>query len=85
MKLVKHHYYVFPCQNPKCGIVGNPIYFYVLPVRVKQICYDENRKYTRAKCNKCASNVIVFFNTLPSKFRNLKAIHKEKYIPNLIS
>ena len=71
MKPLDNHYYGFPCQdNIFCN--ENKNYFYLLPVRVRQICYEEGKKYTRAKCNRCASCVVVYFDTLPEKFTNLE-------------
>ena len=84
MKFVNHHYYVFPCQNPNCSTGINTIYFYTLPARIRQICLNENKNYTRAKCNKCASNIIVYFNSMPSIFKNLNVIEKDKSLPKLI-
>ena len=69
MKPLDNHYYGFPCQNENCNTSKN--YFYLLPVRVRQICYEEGKEYTRAKCNNCASCVVVYFDTLPEKFINL--------------
>ena len=80
LKPIDNHYYAFPCQNRHCNASNS--YFYLLPVRIRQICYDENAEYTRAKCNRCSSNIIVFFNQLPKKFYNIKG--HEPY-PNLIS
>lgn len=80
LKPIDNHYYAFPCQNQHCNNndTNKNSYFYLLPVRIRQICYDENAEYTRAKCNRCSSNIIVFFNQLPKKFRNIKG--HEPYI-----
>lgn len=81
LKPLDNHFYAFPCQNNKCNttIVNNatkPHFFYLLPVKVRQICYEEGSEYTRAKCNGCASNIIVFFNQVPNKFKNLSNINQ---------
>ena len=70
MKPLDNHYYAFPCQA--CNTADAINYFYLLPVRVRQICYEEGKEYTRAKCNRCASCIVVYFDTLPDKFINLK-------------
>lgn len=73
IRLMKHthnHYYAFPCQNSNCQN-GTNSYFYLLPTKIAQLCRDEGKEYTRAKCNRCSSNVIVYFDTIPIKFLNL--------------
>jgi hypothetical protein len=77
LKPLDNHFYAFPCQNNKCNTISNkPHFFYLLPVKVRQICYEEGSEYTRAKCNGCASNIIVFFNQVPNKFKNLSHINQ---------
>ena len=71
MKHLPNHYYSFPCQNSKCQNAQNS-YFYLLPTKVAQICRDEGREYTRAKCNRCSSNIVIYFNHLPDKFSHLQ-------------
>lgn len=70
MKPTHNHYYAFPCQNSNCQN-GTNSYFYLLPTKIVQLCRDEGKEYTRAKCNRCSSNVIVYFDTIPNKFINL--------------
>ncbi len=70
MKHTNNHYYAFPCQNDKCQNLKNK-YFYLLPTKIAQLCQEEGKEYTRAKCNRCASNVIVYFDKIPQKFLNL--------------
>ena len=73
IRLMKHthnHYYAFPCQNSNCQN-GTNSYFYLLPTKIAQLCRDEGKEYTRAKCNRCSSNVIVYFDNIPTKFLNL--------------
>ena len=69
LKPLDNQYFGFPCQNHKCNT--NKFYFYLLPVRVRQICFEENKEYTRAKCNRCGSNIIVYFDKIPKKFESL--------------
>ena len=77
LKPLDNHFYAFPCQNSNCNTISNkPHFFYLLPVKVRQICYEEGSEYTRAKCNGCASNIIVFFNQVPNKFKNLSNINQ---------
>ena len=86
LKPLDNHFYAFPCQNKKCNtIYKKPHFFYLLPVKVRQICYEEGSEYTRAKCNGCASNIIVFFNQVPTKFKNLSNINSNIEIPSLIT
>ena len=86
LKPLDNHFYAFPCQNKKCNTTYNkPHFFYLLPVKVRQICYEEGSEYTRAKCNGCASNIIVFFNQVPNKFKNLSNINSDIKIPSLIT
>ena len=76
LKPLDNHYYGFPCQNEKCNTSSTAnYYFYLLPVRIRQMCFEEGKKYTRAKCNHCASNIIVYFDILPSKFKNLNVLN----------
>ena len=70
LESLDNHYYGFPCQNEKCN--SNKFYFYLLPVRIRQVCLEENKSYTRAKCNNCGSNIIVYFHSIPRKFINLR-------------
>ena len=72
MKPLDNHYYAFPCQNQNCNKSATIHYFYLLPVRVRQICYEQGKEYTKAKCNRCASCIVVYFDTLPDKFINLQ-------------
>ena len=86
LKPLDNHFYAFPCQNKKCNTTyKKPHFFYLLPVKVRQICYEEGSEYTRAKCNGCASNIIVFFNQVPTKFKNLSNINSNIEIPSLIT
>lgn len=86
LKPLDNHFYAFPCQNSNCNTTYNkPHFFYLLPVKVRQICYEEGSEYTRAKCNGCASNIIVFFNQVPTKFKNLSNINSNIEIPSLIT
>ena len=86
LKPLDNHFYAFPCQNSNCNTISNkPHFFYLLPVKVRQICYEEGSEYTRAKCNGCASNIIVFFNQVPNKFKNLSHINQTDQNKSIIS
>ena len=82
LKPLDNHYYGFPCQNSTCNGTEKT-YFYLLPVRIRQLCYDENVDYTRAKCNRCSSNIIVYFHQPPKKFTGLKNNIQTTYLDSL--
>ena len=60
-------------------------YYYILPERIRSIAMEEGSEYTRAKCNGCSSNIIVFFNKIPDKFKHYKKLMENKYIEDIIS
>lgn len=73
LKLVDNHFYVMECQNPHCNTTKR--FYYQLPVRLHLQCLEQGKTYTRAKCNNCCSNIVVYFDSLPSKFANLEYIN----------
>lgn len=73
LKLVDNHFYVMECQNPQCNATKKRFY-YQLPVRLHLQCLEQGKTYTRAKCNNCCSNIVVYFDSLPSKFANIDYI-----------
>lgn len=88
LSLTSNHYRVLPCFNHKKNSKGMSDYYYILPERIRSVAMEEGSEYTRAKCNGCASNIIVFFNKIPDKFKHYKKLmqkKKNKYIKDIIS
>jgi hypothetical protein len=73
LSFTANHYRVLPCFNP---IHNSNTYYYILPERIRKVVMEEGKEYTRAKCNGCASNIIIFFNKLPDKFKYYEAIEE---------
>ena len=85
LSLTSNHYRVLPCFNHKKNSKGMSDYYYILPERIRSVAMEEGSEYTRAKCNGCASNIIVFFNKIPDKFKHYKKLMENKYIEDIIS
>jgi len=79
LAFTENHYRVLPCFNPKHG---KNKHYYILPERIRKVAMEEGKEYTRAKCNGCASNIIIFFDKLPDKFKYYEAIKGEPDILN---
>jgi hypothetical protein len=74
LSFTENHYRVLPCFNP---IHKSNTHYYILPERIRKVAMEEGKEYTRAKCTGCASNIIIFFNKLPDKFKYYEAIKGE--------
>jgi len=81
LAFTSNHYRVLPCFNPK-HIENSNKHYYILPERIRKVAMEEGKEYTRAKCNGCASNIIIFFDKLPDKFKYYEAIKGEPDIVN---
>jgi len=82
LSFTENHYRVLPCFNP---IHKSNTHYYILPERIRKVAMEEGKEYTRAKCNGCASNIIIFFDKLPDKFKYYEAIKGEPDIVNGIN
>ena len=74
LAFTENHYRVLPCFNP---IHKSNTHYYILPERIRKVAMEEGKEYTRAKCTGCASNIIIFFDKLPDKFKYYEAIKGE--------
>jgi hypothetical protein len=91
LAFTSNHYRVLPCFNPK-HIENSNTYYYILPERIRKVAMEEGKEYTRAKCNGCASNIIIFFDKLPDKFKYYEEIiaepdivkDKDKFINDIL-
>jgi len=87
LAFTENHYRVLPCFNP---IHKSNTHYYILPERIRKVAMEEGKEYTRAKCTGCASNIIIFFDKLPDKFKYYEAIKgepdtvKDKFINDIL-
>ena len=83
LKFTQNHYRVLPCLL--CKNNNKDYYYYILPERIRAQAMEEGKEYTRAKCNGCASNLIVFFDRIPSKFEHYTLLNNENedFIANI--
>jgi hypothetical protein len=87
LAFTKNHYRVLPCFNKEHK---DNTYYYILPERIRKVVTEEGKEYTRAKCTGCASNIIIFFNKLPDKFKYYEALEldmdsiTDKFINNIL-
>jgi hypothetical protein len=78
LAFTSNHYRVLPCYNPEhIQSENSNTHYYILPERIRKVAMEEGKEYTRAKCNGCASNIIIFFDKLPDKFKYYEAIEEE--------
>ena len=82
LAFTSNHNRVLPCFNSQHG---ENKHYYILPERIRKVAMEEGKEYTRAKCNGCASNIIIFFDKLPDKFKYYEAIKGEPDIVNGIN
>ena len=40
----------------------------IVPVRIVQQCLKEEKEFTRAKCTRCCTNILVYFKSPPNKY-----------------
>ena len=62
---LSNHYRVYPCECSKNS-------YYILPERIRKVVTEEKKNYTRAKCNECYKNIVIYFDEVPEKFKEFK-------------
>ena len=70
MSNTDNHFYALKCPNHYADS-RDGTHFFLVPVRIVQQCLEEDKEYTRAKCNGCSLNIVVYFNQIPEKFNKI--------------
>lgn len=69
-KLVLNNAAMYAMKCPICNTVGNKDIggYNIVPVRIVQQCLKEEKEFTRAKCTRCCTNILVYFKSPPNKY-----------------
>lgn len=62
--------YVMKCPICNSGQTTDNGAYNIVPVRIVQQCIKDNKEFTRAKCTKCCSNILVYFDYIPNNYLN---------------
>ena len=69
-KLVLNNAAMYAMKCPICNKDKNQDKsgYNIVPVRIVQQCLKEEKEFTRAKCTRCCSNILVYFKSPPNKY-----------------
>ena len=51
----------------------------IVPVRIVQQCLKEEKEFTRAKCTRCCTNILVYFKSPPNKYLKYNNLPNDKF------
>ena len=69
-KLVLNNAAMYAMKCPICSKDENKdnSSYNIVPVRIVQQCLKEEKEFTRAKCTRCCTNILVYFKSPPNKY-----------------
>lgn len=69
-KLVLNNAAMYAMKCPICNKDENQDNsgYNIVPVRIVQQCLKEEKEFTRAKCTRCCTNILVYFKSPPNKY-----------------